>query len=144
MANRYTALLLMPTLRSEVVREAFEPLVYRGFSEPEPTFDGTDRTFTLRSDGDEIVLSSEDMGSGWPYAFWRQPDGTVTDIEDNAAYLAHGLVHDSPWPLSLYHRWRLRSALQDEMDLRVQRLAERAADLERTFARARRRERRAV
>ena len=136
--------LAMPTLRNEVVCEAFEPLVYRGFSEPEPSFNGTDRTFTLRRDGDEVVVSSEDMGSARPYAFWRQPDGTVIDIEDNAAYFAHGLVHDAPWPLSLYHRWRLRSALQEEMDLRVHRLAERAADLERTVGRARRRERRAV
>ncbi|WP_412063534.1 hypothetical protein [Rubrivirga sp. IMCC45206] len=136
--------LALPTLRSEVVREAFEPLVYRGFSEPEASLDGTDRTFTLRRDGDEVVVSSEDMGSAKPYASWRQPDGTITDIEDNAAYPAHGLVHGSPWPLSLYHRWRLRPALQEEMDLRVRRLAEQAADLERTAARDRRRERRAV
>ncbi|MEM1115051.1 MAG: hypothetical protein AAGJ11_01000 [Bacteroidota bacterium] len=134
----------MPTLRSGTVRKAFGMLVCRGFSEPEASLDGTDRTFTLRRDGDEVVVSSEDMGSAKPYAFWRQPDGTIIDIEDNAAYPAHGLVRDSLWPLSLYYRWRLRPALQEEMDLRVRRLAERAADLERTFTRARRRGRRAV
>lgn len=129
----------MPKLRSEIVHEAFEPLIQRGFSEPKASYEGTDLTFTLRRDADEFVLFSEDMGANWPIAFWRAADDTIAEIKDDTTYTAHSIVHDAPWPLSLYYRWRLRSELQAEVDRRVKNLATRAINYERLLLRARQR-----
>lgn len=111
----------MPRLRNELVREAFAPLMERGFSEPEWWLAGTDQMVTFRRDGVDVHLESEDMGTNLPNAYIRQPDGSLFYLVDDSEYpaFAKRFLVWIPW----YGRGRMKAEIQHEFDTRVWRLA---------------------
>lgn len=115
--------MLTLTLSEAGVRDAFEPVLRLGFSEPKASFAGTDLNYTMRRESVEVVVYAEDMGTNFPGAFVRQPDGSFVEVIDEADYPAHLSVWRLWWPLSSVRRWRLRAVLEQEVSQRVERLA---------------------